>query len=267
MELNGTEAWQKITGFPGTIKLGRMGYIPVFDGESWTWFKNTATIWPGMEGMADPTKVDKLRRSALELLTAFDKTLPELERLGIRVKGLLNKEIKTQADVEAWANSIFNLGPTNGLPVHVEDALALAADSTFKIVVQRGANAQYVLPAPGEAKATLDYNTPGSRTKFGPRHTFTKTAFSIPPPGTVRHPSERPRGRPRKDGLPPGSPEARRADKAKQRLLERERAKRLRARERAKAKKQPQQLATITELPKPPARRVLVRVGKSGVGS
>jgi len=271
VELNGTEAWQKITGFNGTIKLGRMGYIPVFDGDTWTWFKNTATIWPGMEVSSDPAKVDKLRQNALELLAAFDRTLPELERLGIRVKGLLNKVIKTQEDVKAWANSMFNVGPTNGLPVHVEDALALMGDSSFKVVVQQRPNPQYVLPAPGEGPATLDFNTPGSRTKFGPRHAFTKTAFSIPPPGSLRSRSEgpiRPRGRPRNDGLPPGSREAKAADRAKQKALERAKAKRQRDRERAKLKRQPE-LATITELPKPeaPSRRILVRVGKSGVGS
>jgi hypothetical protein len=273
VKVNGTEAWQKISGFNGTIKMGRMGYIPVFDGDTWTWFKNTATIWPGMEYSSDPERVDKLRRNALELLAAFDKTLPELERLGIRVKGLLNKTIKTQADVEAWANSIFNMGPTNGLPVHVEDALALS-NSDFKIVVQRGPNPQYVLPAvptDADTKVTLDFNTPGSRTKFGPRHAFTKTAFSIPPPGAARSRSEgsiRPRGRPRKDGLPPGSKEAKAADKAKRKALERERAKRLRERQQAKLRKRPQ-LATITELPAPPEpqRRRLVRVGESAAAA
>ena len=66
--------------------------------------------------------------------------------------------------------------------------------------------------------------------------------------------------------MPPGSKEARAADRAKQKALERAKAKRQRDRERARLKRQPE-LATITELPKPPARRVLVRVGKSGVGS
>jgi len=68
--------------------------------------------------------------------------------------------------------------------------------------------------------------------------------------------------------LPPGSKEARAADRAKQKALERAKAKRQRDRERAKLKRQPE-LATITELPKPeaPSRRILVRVGKSGVGS
>lgn len=280
VELNGTEAWQKITGFDGMIKLGRVGYVPVYHDDSWTWFKNTAVIWPGMEYSSDPERVDKLRLSAIRLLDAFPDTIPQLEKLGIRIKGLLGKQIKTKADIEQWANSIFNTGPTNGLPVHVEDALALSG-SDFKIVVQRGPNPQYVLPAvplESESKATLDFNTPGSRTKFGPRHAFTKTAFSIPPPGAARNRPEgsvRPRGRPRKDGLPPGSKEARAADKAKQRTLERARAKRLKEREQAKLKtpKAPtrrvrkpaqEELATVTELP----RRRLVRVGnKASVGS
>jgi hypothetical protein len=260
VELNGTEAWQKITASNGSLKLGRVGYIPVYNGGTWTWFRNTAVIWPGMEYSSNPERVDKLRQNALELLAAFPDTIPQLEKLGIRVKGLLNKQIKTQADIEAWANSIFNTGPTNGLPAHVQDALSLAG-SDFKIVVQTKP-AQYVLPAvplESESKATLDFNTPGSRTKFGPRHTFTKTAFSIPPPGANKTPSERPRGRPRKDGLVPGSKEARAADKAKQRELEKARARRLKEREAKKRVSKPE-LATITELPQ---RRRLVRVGKS----
>jgi hypothetical protein len=271
VELNGTEAWQKITSFNGTIKLGRVGYIPVYNGGAWTWFRNTAVIWPGMEYSSDPERVDKLRENALELLAAFPDTIPQLEKLGIRVKALLNKQIKTQEDIEAWADSIFNTGPTNGLPAHVEDALALAGDS-FKIVVQTRPSPQYVLPAvplEAESKATLDFNSPGSKTKFGPRHAFTKTAFSTPPPGATKR-SVRPRGRPRKDGLPPGSKEAKAADKAKQRALERARTKRLKEREQAKKAptrrvRKPVQEATVTELP----RRRLVRVGKSasGVGS
>jgi len=277
MDLNGTEAWQKITGFNGTIKMGRMGYVPIFDGESWIWFKNTATIWPGMEYSSDPERVDKLRQNVVALTLAFPETVPQLEKLDIRVRAILKKEIRTQEDVEAWANSIFNTGPTNGLPVHVEDALALA-NSEFKIVVRRGPRAQYVLPAPGEAKVTVDYNSPGARTKFGPRHAFTKTAFSIPPPGATKSRPEgsmRPRGRPRKDGLPPGSKEARAADKAKQRAAERARARRARERERAKTKKALKQVehvgATITNIKKAAAANGirLVRVGKtvSGVGS
>jgi hypothetical protein len=287
VELNETEAWQKIAGFNGTIKLGRVGYIPVFHDDTWTWFKNTAVIWPGMEYSSDPERVDKLRQSAVKLLEAFPDTIPQLEKLGVRVKALLNKQIKTQEDVEAWADSIFNTGPTNGLPVHVEDALALA-NTSFKIVVQTRPSPQYVLPAvplESESKATLDFNSPGSRTKFGPRHAFTKTAFSTPPPGAAKNRPEgsvRPRGRPRKDGLPPGSKEARAADKAKQRSLERARAKRLKEREQAKPKtpakrvrklvaagagrsSQHEPIATVTELP----RRRLVRVGNkaSGVGS
>jgi hypothetical protein len=274
VELNITEAWQKLAGVP--VKVGRAGIVPVFDGE-WRFFRTTP-IWPYVENAADPAKVEKVRQDVLELLAHFDQTLPELEKLGIRVKGLLNKPIKTQADVKQWAEGFFNTGPTTPYPQHVQDALALAYDD-FKIQVIGGRHPVFVLPvAPKEAnvRQTVDFTVPGSKVRYGPRHAYTKAAFSLQAPGGSQRATEasrrqqardvlngavRGRGRPRKDGLMPGSREAMAADKKRQRDLERKRIR--------KTQPKPEgELATITELP-PPKRHSLVRVGKTadGVGS
>lgn len=274
--MNVTEAWQKLTGEP--VKVGRAGVIPVFDNGEWAFYRNTAIVWPGVETAADPAKVEKLRQNVLALLAAFPETLPELEKLGIRVKGLLNKPIKTEADVKQWAEAFFNTGPTTSVPLHVQDAMSLAYDD-IKIQVRMGRHPAFVLPVgsrDSHVRQTVDFTVPGSKLRYGPRHEFTKAAFSLqdPPQGRteadrraqakdVLDGAVRGRGRPRKDGLMPGSREAMAADKRRQRELERERAKRVRARER-KAKPV-EELATITELPQPQPRR-LVRIGKTASG-
>lgn len=268
--MNITEAWQKLTGEP--VKVGRAGVIPVFDKGEWRFYRNTATIWPGVENVADPEKVEKMRRNVVALLEAFPDTIPELEKLGIRVRGLLNKTIKTQADIAAWSEGFFNTGPVQPVPVHVQDAMNLA-HGDFKIQVRMGRHPAFVLPvAPRESgvKQTMDFTVPGSKVRYGPRHEFTKTAFSPQTPQRteadkraqakdVLNGAVRGRGRPRKDGLMPGSREAIAADKKRQR--ERERTKRHRV------TKPEEELATITELPQPqPQRRILVRVGKTASG-
>lgn len=275
--MNITEAWQKITGSEA-VELGTAGFIPVYNGE-WLAFRSTQIIWPGMENSSDPEKVDRLRRYTLELLAAFPETIPQLEKLGLRVRALLNRQINTPEDVRAWADSIFNMGPVyDHLPPHVADAMVLAYDD-FKVVVQSGRHPQYVLPAGpyGTTKQTVNFNTPGSRMKYGPRHEFSKAAWSLQAPVTPQNPTkryrgtldesgaQRPRGRPRKDGLTPGSKEAKAADAQRKRDLikarkERERERKVTKKQRAVTIEKPSTNgeATITQLP---SRRILARVG------
>jgi hypothetical protein len=276
--LNITEAWQKITGTDA--QMGRAGWIPVYDG-GWRIFRSTHTIWPGLENLADPNEVDRLRHNAMSLLDHYPETMNQLEKLGVRVKGLLNKPIKTQADVAQWAESIFNTGPVlDSLPPHVADAMALGYPD-FKVIVSSGRHPQYVLPAGpyGTTKQTVNYNVPGSRLKFGPRHEFSKAAWSLQAPVTPQNPTKRyrgtldengatrPRGRPRKDGLTSGSKEAKAADaqkkrdlakQAKDRARQREMDRKLRTKPVRTPKPSPNGEATITPLP---TRRILARVG------
>lgn len=275
--MNATEdkIWSKITG--NGKKIGRTGAIPVFDtdDDAWKIFHNVHVIWPGLENAADPEKVDHLRRQVNSLLDRFPETVPQLEKLGVRVKSLLSKPIKTPEDVRAWAESIFNTGPVADVPRHVADALALVYDD-FTVQVKGGRHPVWVLPAEPRGSgvvATVDFTVPGSKLRYGPRHEFTKAALSQQLPCAaskrVRPSTGRPRGRPRKDGLTPGSKEAKAADaQKKQDLLE---ARALREKEREQARKlkatkpvrttKPSTNGHAKKVAAPPARRVLARVG------
>jgi hypothetical protein len=258
----------------GGKSIGRAGCIPVYDGTKHTWsvFRNTQTIYPGVENVADPDKVDALRRNALSLLEHYPDTVLQLEKLGVRVKALLNRPITNYEDVVSWANSMFNLGPTSKYPVHVADTVDLMFDD-YVLPIKQGRTAIYVIPANPRGSgvaATLDFSVPGSKTLFGPRHEYSKAAFAkqvvSPTPRyqgtTAEGEPRRPRGRPRNDGLMPGTLAAKRADERKRREREArrvEREARRVARIAAKEAGPPPPEASITKLP---PRRRLVRVGQ-----
>lgn len=215
---------------------GCAGCIPVYDGQ-WRVFRNALTIYDGAENAADPAKVDVLRQNVVDLLDHYPDTIKQLEKLGARVRGLLNRQIKTQADVQAWADSMFNSGPTGGKqPLHIHDTIDLAYDDIV-IEVKGGRDPVYVIPAGPRGSGvneTIDFSVPGSKKRYGPRNEFTKAAFAKQVPKKIKAPRyrgktaegepQRPRGRPRLDGLIPGSPEAKRADRKKQKDKERKRA-------------------------------------------
>jgi hypothetical protein len=215
---------------------GRCGCIPVYDGSEWKVFRNYLTIYQGAENCADPAKVDVLRLNVIDLLDHYPDTIPQLEKLGTRVRALLNRRIETFDDVLAWSYSPFNVGPVaSSKPpaTHISETVQLAYDD-FIIEVKSGKESACVVPAAprGEGvNATFDFTIPGSKKRYGPRHEFTKAAFAkqlpkqLPkkqkPPRyrgkTAEDEPQRPRGRPRLDGLVPGSPEAKRADRKKER--------------------------------------------------
>jgi hypothetical protein len=246
--------------------IGRAsGCIPVYDDGEWRVFKNCLTIPVGGENCADPEKVDVLRQYVVSLLGHYSETIPELEKLGVRVRALLNKQIKTFEDVVAWAESPFNSGPVSKQPPHVDAIIELAYDDIL-IEVKTGKDPVYVIPAGPRGSGvneTLDFSVPGSKKRYGQRHEFTTLAFSrqVPKPPrkyprkyrgqpVAEGEPQRPRGRPRLDGLTPGSPEAKRADRKKRRERDARRAAREAKRNGG---------AEITELPKRGPR--LVRVG------
>jgi type IV secretory pathway VirB10-like protein len=243
--------WKKITGeLPENF--GRAGLIPVYVGGTWILLRNTYTIYLGVEQIAEPEKVDRLRQNVVELMAAFPDTIPQLEKLGVRVKQLLNKTITSQADVITWAGSLFNQGPADPVPPHVRDAMALVpSDLTLQVKPQT-----WVLPD-GE-EGSRDFTLMDGKV-FGPQHEYTRTLYRRRKAAVRLAQKEerdasrvhRPRGRPRADGLVPGSDEAKAADKAKRKVAQ-ETAKK----ERAKARKAGK-LATITKLPE--RRRVLKR--------
>jgi hypothetical protein len=235
----------------------RSGSIPVYNGSEWRVFRNTQTIYAGAETAIDPAKADVLRQNVVDLLGHYPKTVQQLEKLGVRVRSLLNHRIESCDDVVAWGESFFNYGPPGIRPAHAQDTMDLAYDDII-IEVKRGRDPFYVVPATTRGTGvseTVDFSWPGAKRRYGSRHPFTERAFSIQEPKAPKPPRyrgktaegepQRPRGRPRKDGLAAGSKEARAADRKK----ERERQAKRKTRQ---AKKE----ATITELP----RRRLVRI-------
>jgi hypothetical protein len=272
--------WAKILVSESHGVAGRAGLVPVIDDTSGVWriFKNSHVIHEGAETALDPAKVDMLRQNAQILLERFPATIPALEKLGVRVKALLNKRIDSYDDVEAWANSIFNIGPvTTKVPEHVADTQALAYDDLKVRVRTKQGGVAYVVPVePRGSKnlATVDFTTPGRKTQFGPWHPASRAAFSIQTSAALKLKKEeearnkRPRGRPRSDGLVPGSKAAREADKKKADAARAERAKlreqrreeraRLKELNAARAAEQPDnviQLHPETHLPEPPPEK------------
>jgi hypothetical protein len=170
------KAWGKLNG--RDTKVARAGAIPIYDHGNWRILRNRYTIYEGAENCADPMKVEHLRRNVEELYRVFPQTPENLEKLGIRVKRLVAHPIKNQADVTAWATSIFNVGPME-YPAHVNDTKALAYED-FSVQVPHK-DRTYVVPnAPrGSGTAVLrDFNEPGSKKTYGPRHPYTKVVFA-----------------------------------------------------------------------------------------
>lgn len=267
------EAWSKIlaTLTDEPMHFGRSGYLPLYDESSGDWIviQNVFTIYPGAENCADPVKVDLLRRYVSTFLERFSETETQLAKLGVEVKSLVKNPIQTYEDVCAWAESIFNSGPVAQLPKHVRDTIDLAYDDVI-IEVKSGRNPVYVIPASPRGssdRSTLNFARPGLKGRFGPRHEYSKAAFQkqvvekAPKPPRYRGTTgdgepRRPRGRPRKDGLAPGSTEAKEADE------KREQERRQAIAERLAARKAHRKKTALAPRPKK-----LVRIGKKKVAS
>lgn len=194
--MNTTEAWSKITGTKD-LKMGKIAVVPLYDGENWMYVRAISTRQEGH------------RQSVVALMDHFPETVPQLEKLGIRVKALLKRPITTNEQVEAWNQSIFNVGPS-------------AAQLTPKAIKS-------------------DTQPPVASNGSGP---------------------VRPRGRPRKDGLIPGSPEAKAADEVKKAQKAEERAAKLKAKGYA-AVVPPDELPEDTVVRLPKRRLVRIRVEQS----
>jgi hypothetical protein len=241
-------AWGKLTG---QTQFGRAGTIPVYDEaqQSWRIFRNTYTIYEAAENGADPEKVEQLRRNAVSLLERYPQTVPELEKLGMRTKQLVNHPIKTVEDVQAWATSFFNYGPIVAkVPLHVSDTMGVAYDDLV-IEVKSGRSPVYVVPAGPRGSGNsgvINFARPGLKEKFGPRHAYAKSAFAVQiaaikkaqrEEAAAARKSDRPRGRPRQDGLVPGSAEAKAADELKRKQQR-----------QAKARKRPAEPAPVVDI-------------------
>lgn len=187
-----SQAWSKITGADKDgiqQTMGRAGLIPIFEAGTWRVLRNTHTIYEPAENCASPVKVEQLRRNARSLMNVYPDTGPALEKLGMRIRTLLNHPIKTPADVEAWAKSIFNVGPVHpDEPLHISDTKDLVCED---FVIGSG---PYVVPAGQRGSgngAVVTFDEPyGKRRRLGPRSEEAKTAFAAQKPQKAPRPSQ-----------------------------------------------------------------------------
>ncbi|MFF5533013.1 DUF6424 family protein [Streptomyces cinerochromogenes] len=75
----------------------------------WRMYRARAGIEWSMQFCAEPSRIDRLRRDAAELVAGFPDTLPALAELGYEEAEELLRTPITDADgVEAWTDSLFN---------------------------------------------------------------------------------------------------------------------------------------------------------------
>jgi hypothetical protein len=94
---------------PGPWEMHHGGSLWVRSANGWQMYLARAGIEWSTQFCADPVKVDRLRRDALTLITAFPNTLPALGDLGYdEAEQILNEEIKDADGVARYTDSLFN---------------------------------------------------------------------------------------------------------------------------------------------------------------
>jgi hypothetical protein len=180
--------WEKLGGFS---KVGPSGVIPIKDHDTWVFVYNSRALAPGVELYVDPARVETLRLTAARLIYSFPRTMPALRELSSSAEKVLSTNIKTRAQVKAWANSIFNVGPVaqghDLLPRAVADAVALSTEAFHPQGLIAG-SLTVVTPVesePGKTRVIFSEDADFSRRLLlghdivlGPRSPISKAAFA-----------------------------------------------------------------------------------------
>ncbi|MEU8471618.1 DUF6424 family protein [Streptomyces sp. NPDC029006] len=96
----GSEHWEMHHG--GSLWVKTAG--------GWRMYRARVGIEWSMQFCAEPSRVDRLRRDAAELVAAFPLTLPALAELGYEeAEELLRTPVVDADGVEAWTDSLFNV--------------------------------------------------------------------------------------------------------------------------------------------------------------
>ncbi|MGW0411246.1 DUF6424 family protein [Streptomyces collinus] len=96
---SGSEHWEMHHG----------GSLWVKTADGWRMYRARVGIEWSMQFCAAPSRVDRLRRDAAELVAAFPLTLPAFAELGYEEAGeLLRTPVEDADGVEAWTDSLFN---------------------------------------------------------------------------------------------------------------------------------------------------------------
>jgi hypothetical protein len=93
----------------GPWEMHHGGSLWVRSDGGWRMYLARAGIEWSTQFCADPAKIDRLRRDALTLVSAFPDTLPALAELGYRgAEEILNEEITDADGVGRYTDSLFN---------------------------------------------------------------------------------------------------------------------------------------------------------------
>ncbi|WP_225823472.1 DUF6424 family protein [Streptomyces naphthomycinicus] len=94
---------------PDHWEMHHGGSLWVMTRSGWRMYRARAGIEWSMQFCAEPSRVDRLRRDAADLLAGFPETLRALARLGYdEAEDLLRTPIEDADGVEAWTDSLFN---------------------------------------------------------------------------------------------------------------------------------------------------------------
>jgi hypothetical protein len=94
---------------PGPWEMHHGGSLWVRTADGWRMYLARAGIEWSTQFCADPAKVDRLRRDALTLVSAFPDTLPALAALGYRgAAEILTEEITDADGIARYADALFN---------------------------------------------------------------------------------------------------------------------------------------------------------------
>ncbi|MEU6669166.1 DUF6424 family protein [Streptomyces sp. NPDC046727] len=94
---------------PDHWEMHHGGSLWVMTRGGWRMYRARVGIEWSMQFCAEPSRVDRLRQDAAELVAGFPETLPALAELGYEeAEELLRTPIEDADGVEAWTDSLFN---------------------------------------------------------------------------------------------------------------------------------------------------------------
>ncbi len=124
---------------PGPWEMHHGGSLWVRGADGWLMYLARAGIEWSMQFCAQPAKVERLRRDALELVQAFPATMPALAKLGYdEAEEILSTPITDAQTVARWTDSLFNSCVPLTRPDHQGILPAAAGEHHYPLPVKAG---------------------------------------------------------------------------------------------------------------------------------
>jgi hypothetical protein len=164
----GTLAGDNCPYGPGPWEMHHGGSLWVHAEDGWRMYRARAGIEWSMQFCADPVKVDRLRRDAQALVSAFPGTLDALVTLGYpEAEDILSTPIKDAEGVARYTDSLFN----SCIPLSHADHQGVlpeaAGEHHYPLPVKAG---DFIRYDDFQLWVTLDDGTHAAVTPLQPRH-------------------------------------------------------------------------------------------------